>query len=61
MNKDEIKALKMDLLDYGMVSEIFPEYISTEGLSKITKKVDTINKYLFAKSGIVYKSSKYII
>jgi hypothetical protein len=44
MNKDEIKALKMDLLDYGMVSEIFPEYISTEGLSKITKKVDTINK-----------------
>ncbi len=44
MKKEEIKALKMDLADYGMVSEIFPEYISTEGLSKITKKVDKINK-----------------
>lgn len=44
MNKEEIKALKRDLIDYGMVSEIFPEYISTEGLSRITKKVNKINK-----------------
>ena len=44
MNKNQIKALKLDLLDYGMVSEIFPEYISTAGLSKIIKKVDKINK-----------------
>ena len=38
MNKNEIKNLKNDLLDYGMELEIFPEYISTERLSKMTKK-----------------------
>lgn len=44
MDKNEIKALKLDLLDYGMVSEIFPAYISSQGLSKFNRKVETIKE-----------------
>lgn len=44
MNKEEVKALKLDLLDYGMVSEIFPKYISTQGLSKFNQKTKKIKK-----------------
>lgn len=34
IRKSDIKKLKNDLLDYGLISETFPKYISSSGISK---------------------------
>ena len=38
MEKIDIKLLKADLLENGMSSDIFPQYINTKGLSNIKYK-----------------------
>ena len=35
MKEENLKLLKSDLLENGMVSEVLPEYINTNGLSNI--------------------------